>query len=1228
MPDLGHRLRLHQKIALITGGAGNIGEVITRRYLEEGATVIITGRNVAKLERYRELLIAEHQVPPERLLAVQMDGSECAQVRAGVATVVARFGRIDILVNNAGSAGSRQRLADIPLYHEELQAGESETLADSIGNLIGITWNLIRAAAPHMPVGSSVINISTIFSRTDYYGRIPYVVPKAALNALTLGAAEELGACGVRVNQINPGPIDSERIRTVFRRMDELKGLPDNTTAEGFFSIMRLCRPDADGHLGKRFPTTLDVANAAVFLGSDEAAALSGETIDVTHGMAVPAASGTTLTSRPGLRAVDGTGHTTLICAGDQIEEVVALTGVLRSCGADVLIGFRLRSAIARFEHLLEKSRRIPGRDQGSPVLLYLNPAEPESVEQALRWVATHVGTLNSAIVLPARGEPLPPSIVAASDDDVLRFLNDELAGTMIIASRLARFWERMLLAPGAEGIQPRVIFLSNPDDGHGNLYADMLRAGVEQLCRVWRHEAQLDYAREPQTVADPQRLPPVWSNQFVRFGNAEQENLEYSCAWVAKLLLSERTIEEISLYPPRQISRTTGARQPSFGWAENLIGLHLGKTALITGGSAGIGGQIGRLLALSGARVMLCARDEGRLVQMRDAIIQELDEVGYNRVESRVQIFPSCDVADEAQLVALVKRTNDIFGHVDYLINNAGVAGAEEMVIDLPLDGWEHTLRANLISNYSLIRKLAPQMKSRGGGYILNVSSYFGGEKNAAIAYPNRADYAVSKAGQRALAEALARLLGPEVPINALAPGPVEGDRLRGSGDRPGLFMRRARLILENKRLNKLHTALIQAYHAGEGTFPDLIAWLLRNDVRVMAEEAAAPPHLRTLAQTIWELGDPQSFSRAYFMSYTIATKLIARLINAHQLDLHAVTFHLDPTAFSLAEPFFARTRIEREARKIRDGIMSRLYLQRMPTEFDVALATVYYLSDPNVSGETFHPSGGLRFERTPTGAELHGTPSAQRLAGLAGSTVYLIGEHLTAHLEALTRAYLERHAVAQVVIICATAAAAQAFATQLAEYREAGTLHILPAEAGIEVALESAIRRFGPPGPVVSTPFYDLPTAPLVGRNDSDWSTVLDVEGFATLCQQQITHHFQVARKMAMFDGVALVLVTPETSTHSSIEQFALANFVKTTLHALTVTLGVECERTVQRVRVNQVDLARQARSEEPRSASEQSQELERFIAAVLLTTAPLAPEEDNRYTGRIYRGQAITV
>ncbi|PDW02732.1 SDR family oxidoreductase [Candidatus Viridilinea mediisalina] len=1217
--------RLNGKIAMITGAAGAIGEVITRRFLDEGATVVISGRNDAKLQSFRAKLLAQEGVAEERVVAITMDGRDSAAVRVGVADVVRQLGRIDVLVNNAGGDGPHQPLVQIPLGTDAL---DDTSLTGAVASVLGIAWNFIRAVAPHMPPGGSVINVSTIFSRADYYGRISYVVPKAALNALSQTAARELGDLGVRVNLIYPGPIEGERIRGAFQAMDELKGQAAQTTADQFLNVMRLGRPDAEGRPVRSFPHASDVASTALFLASDDAAALSGESLEVTNGMDLPAESHTTFTARPGLRAVDGSNRVVLICAGDQLEDVMALTGVLRSCGADAVIGLRSREAIALLESSLAESRRFAGASFIPPIIVHLDPREPTTIDAALALMLENTGGPHGAIILPARAKAPAERVVTAPDEQANAFLNEEIAGTVAITARLAHHWQQVRIAPGAPSYQPRVIFMSNGDDRRGNVLADVARAGIEQLVRVWRHEAHLDHERSaPDELGQP--LPPIWANQIIRYVNHEDDSLDFACAATAQLLLSNRQIEEINLYLPTNLAATTGSGRPSFGWAESLIGLHLGKVAMITGGSAGIGGQVGRLLALAGARVMLAARDKVKLDQIRNSIVGELLEVGYNDADARVQVFPDCDVAREADMAALVERTLATFGRVDYLLNNAGIAGEEEMVLDMPIKGWRHTLNANLISNYSLIRKLAPLMKQQGSGYILNVSSYFGGEKYAAISYPNRADYAVSKAGQRALSEALARFLGPEVQINALAPGPVEGDRLKGSGERPGLFMRRARLILENKRLNDIYGALIQARRDSDHSVADLLACLTSNKVAMLSEDEAAPPALRRMAASFVKDGDLGASSGVFLMNRSIAEKLLERLKTGGYLTettKHASSEEL--VSIQPPEPFFARAQIEREARKVRDGVMGMLYLQRMPTEYDVAIATVYYLADRAVSGETFHPSGGLRYERTPVGGELFGQASTERMAQLVGSTVYLVGEYLDEHLEVLARAYLERHGAAQVVLITETEAGIANLSERLRDHADAGRIKCIAAGTDLEGAFDRAMATYGRPGPIVSTPFRPLPTAPLVGRVDSDWSTVLDEQGFADLCEQQLTHHFRVARKASLIDGAALAMVTPETTATSPTEQFALANFVKTTLHAFTATVGTESERTVHRILVNQVDLTRQARAEEPRSDAERNQELERFIQAVVLTTAPLPPTEDSRYSGRINRGSAITV
>src|SRR5688572_7763843 len=114
-------------------------------------------------------------------------------------------------------------------------------------------------------------------------------------------------------------------------------------------------------------------------------------------------------------------------------------------------------------------------------------------------------------------------------------------------------------------------------------------------------------------------------------------------------------------------------------GFSENITGLHLGKVALITGGSAGIGGQVARLLALAGAKVMIVARRESELAVARARIVAELEDIGFAGVERRVQTITG-DVSDFESLKRAFDEAVRQFGRVDYLINNAGIAGAEEM--------------------------------------------------------------------------------------------------------------------------------------------------------------------------------------------------------------------------------------------------------------------------------------------------------------------------------------------------------------------------------------------------------------------------------------------------------------------------------------------------------------------------------------------------------------------
>jgi malonyl-CoA reductase / 3-hydroxypropionate dehydrogenase (NADP+) len=1210
--------RLAGKVALVTGAAGNLGGQIVRHYLREGARVVLSGRTRERVEAARQAAVADTGVPPEQADVVVMDGADPASVRAGFEELIARHGRLDVLVNNAGSAGPRQPLEKVPLTQEELDelraagSADTETLAQATRNILGVSWNMLRAAAPHLKAGASVINVSTIFSRTQYYGRTAYVVPKAALNALSRQIAEELGSRGVRVNLVFPGPIRSERIRSVFATMDQLKGAEPGSTANDFFDIMSLQRGFDGEPPQKDFPIPTDVAQTCVFLGSDESLAFNGHDFEITHGMKVRKESRSTWTNRPALRTVDAHGHVVLVAAGDQLDDALGMAQMMASAGAKVVLG------LAREADVTQARDRLGSAVNGSRIEpRVFDRIDPATMDATL--AEDHGRPITGAVILPAHGpDRFRGELTATGDDDMEAFVDEEMGGAIAVARKLSRYWKDN----AALDQEPRIVFVSNPSDGGSNAWANLLRSAMEELIRVWRDESEVD-------VRLGRRRFPEWGNQIIRYENTEDENLPFTSGHAARLLFKAQRIRQVNLYLPTSIVEASGARRASVGFVENLTGLHVGKVALITGGSAGIGGAVARLLALGGAKVMLAARRESELEVVRQRIVGELEDIGYSGAERRVHILPGVDVGKLHTLKPAVEATIAAYGHIDYLINNAGVSGAEEMAVDMSLDAWTATLDANLVSNYLLLHEVLPLMKRQGSGYVLNVSSYFGGEKYLAVSYPNRSDYAVSKAGQRAMVETMARFLGPEVQINAIAPGPVEGERLRGVGTRPGLFERRGRLILENKRLNMVHAAVVKALRRGLRV-EALLARLAANDISDLAMDSDAPNELRALALSCHKMRGDDSTWGSYLLSDAIAGRLAARLrLGGFFLD--APDWQSKPDRGWLArtppddKPFLPQAGIREEATRVRDGVLSLLHLGKMPTETEVALATVYFLADRAVSGETFMPSGGLSLERSITERELFGSAKRERLDMMRGRTVWLIGEHLVEYIAEAARQLVTECRVGRIVLLTRTAAGADAMQSALRDVPP-DLVHTVVVGDDLEAGIDSALREHGYPTTIVSTPFAPLPNK-LFGPSEGE---SLDPMDFRQMVQDQLTHQFRIARKASLIDGTQLVLVSPDVPAGSDPNGagFALANFVKTTLHAFTATLAVENERLVHDVPVNQINLTRRVRSEEPRNAAEHLEEVKRFGRAVLLAGAPLPDAEDSRYRARIYRGMAITV
>jgi malonyl-CoA reductase/3-hydroxypropionate dehydrogenase (NADP+) len=742
----------------------------------------------------------------------------------------------------------------------------------------------------------------------------------------------------------------------------------------------------------------------------------------------------------------------------------------------------------------------------------------------------------------------------------------------------------------------------------------EIIRASVEALIRGWRHEDE--------TLANAGDLTwAVQPNQMVRYDTEDEEALTFAADWAATLTNRVRKMDSINLWLPRSIKRSTGKSSMPSSISRVLPGLHKGRTAVITGGSLGIGLQLGRFLAIAGARVLLSARSEGKLAEARDDIVDELRNIGYPRPETRVTILGGIDVGDPEALDRLHDHAVTELGHVDFLINNAGISGAEEMVVDMTRADWDRTMEANLISNYSLIRKFSPAMKAGGKGSILNVSSYFGGEKYVAVAYPNRADYAVSKAGQRVLAEILSRHLGPEIQINALAPGPVDGARLRGSAEAPGLFDRRGRLVLENKRLNEVHKAILAGMSAGFSA--DDVMSLASNAVDGIDIDALPKP----IARLVLKIRDSSGLgnSSKYLMHMGIASKLMTRLVRAGILSDEQREQFLG-TFIDAPAPFFDFSETSKQAEQIETGILNRLHLHKMPTDEQVGLSTVFHLADDIVSGETFHPSGGLKFDRSVTEGELLLPPNETEVAKLRGKRIVLIGDSMRNELTHIANGFLAQN-VEKLWVLTKSEDSANAM-THSVDNPNGIDIECRAIGDDLERSLDDILRNEGGYDVVVSSPFERLPLNALAANANEPWDRVLSDHEFRKLVHDQLTHHFRVARTSALVPNSQIVLITPETSLASTREEFALALFVKNSLHAFTVTLGVEGERLPTVPAINQVQLTRRAHTEEPSNDQELEEEMIRLVHAVLQCSVPAPAPSESRYLSKIFRGNAVTV
>lgn len=255
-------MRLKNQVAIVTGGGKGIGKAISLAFGREGATVVIAARDAEAMEDTAREIRSLGGIADTVITDVRKED----QVKALVAHVLGKYGRIDILVNNSALGGPTVNVTEL-----SLDAWNDVMAVNVTGPMLCIRESLKPMIAARK---GNIINIASEGGRSGFPMRSPYAVSKRGLIALTETIAIEAGPYGIRANCISPGRVRGERLENVAK---------DKAAALAITFDEAMSGMAVDISLG-RFVEASEVADAAVYLASSESSGVTGDTLVVSCG--------------------------------------------------------------------------------------------------------------------------------------------------------------------------------------------------------------------------------------------------------------------------------------------------------------------------------------------------------------------------------------------------------------------------------------------------------------------------------------------------------------------------------------------------------------------------------------------------------------------------------------------------------------------------------------------------------------------------------------------------------------------------------------------------------------------------------------------------------------------------------------------------------------------------------------------------------------------------------